>query len=80
MATCHEYYMSVKLLAEYDLEFISFTGGCTGSSKSIHVKMPHCWKSRHSLYVLQLYLSYSLTEEFNFASAKLNHLILYDYP
>ena len=37
--------MSVKLLTEYHLEFLSLKGGCTGSSKSIHVKMPYCWKS-----------------------------------
>ena len=27
------------------LEFLSLKGGCTGSSKSTLVKMPHCWKS-----------------------------------
>ena len=27
------------------LEFLSLKGGCIGSSESIHVKMPHCWKS-----------------------------------
>ena len=37
--------MTVKLLTEHHLEFISLKGGCTGSSKSILVKMPHCWKS-----------------------------------
>ena len=37
--------MIVKLLTERHLEFLSFTGGCTGSSESAHVKMPHCWKS-----------------------------------
>ena len=37
--------MSVKLLTEYHLEFLRLTGGCTGSSESTHVKMPHCWKS-----------------------------------
>ena len=37
--------MSVKLLTEHNLEFLSLTGGCTGSSQSTHVKMPHCWKS-----------------------------------
>ena len=37
--------MSVKLLTEQHLEFLSLTGGCTGSSESTHVKMPHCWKS-----------------------------------
>ena len=25
--------------------FLSITGGCTGSSESTLVKMPHCWKS-----------------------------------
>ena len=35
----------VRLLIEYYLEFRSSKGGCTGSSESIHVKMPHCWKS-----------------------------------
>ena len=28
------------------LEFICLTGGCTGSSESTLVKMPHCWKLR----------------------------------
>ena len=38
--------MSVKLLTEHHLEFLRLKGGCTGWSESIHVKMPHCWKSR----------------------------------
>ena len=37
--------MSVKLLTEHRLEFLSLKGGCRGSSESTHVKMPHCWKS-----------------------------------
>ena len=36
--------MSVKLLTEQHLEFLSLTGGCTGSSESTLVKIPHCWK------------------------------------
>ena len=40
-----EYSMTVQLLAEQHLEFLSFTGGCACSSESVHVKMPHCWKS-----------------------------------
>ena len=36
--------MSVKLLTEHHLEFLSLKGGCKGSSESTHVKMPHCWK------------------------------------
>ena len=39
-----EYSLNVKLLTEHDLEFLSLKGGCTGSSESTLVKMPHCWK------------------------------------
>ena len=38
-------FLTVKLLTELNLEFLSLKGGLTGSSKSTHVKMPHCWKS-----------------------------------
>ena len=34
--------MSVKLLTEHRLEFVSLKGGCTGSSESTLVRMPHC--------------------------------------
>ena len=37
--------MSVKLLTEHHLEFLSLKGGCAGSSESTLVEMPHCWKS-----------------------------------
>ena len=40
-----EYSMTVKLQTEQHLEFLSLKGGCTGSSESTHVNMPHCWKS-----------------------------------
>ena len=40
-----EYSMSVKLLVEHDLEFLSLKGGCIGSSESTLVKIPLCWKS-----------------------------------
>ena len=33
--------MTVKVLTE----FLSLKGGCTGSSESTLVKLPHCWKS-----------------------------------
>ena len=36
--------MIVKLLTEHHLEFLSLKGGCTFSSESTLVKMPHCWK------------------------------------
>ena len=41
--------MSVKLLTEHHLEFRSLKGGCTGSSESTFVKIPHCWKSMSRL-------------------------------
>ena len=37
--------MIVKLLTEYQLDFLSLKGGCTGTSESTLAKMPHCWKS-----------------------------------
>ena len=37
--------MTVNLLTEHYLEFLSLKGGYTGSSESFHVKLPHCWKS-----------------------------------
>ena len=40
-----QYSISVKLLTEHHLEFLGLKGGCTGSSESTIVKMPHCWKS-----------------------------------
>ena len=37
--------MSVKLLTEHHLEFLSVKGHCISLSESALVKMP-CWKSR----------------------------------
>ena len=49
--------MTLKLLTDHHLEFLSLKGGCTGSSVSTHVKMPHCWKSHVTahLYLLGKY-------------------------
>ena len=44
--------MSVKLLTEHHLEFLSLKGGCRGSSESTLVKMPHCWKSHVTAQLL----------------------------
>ena len=50
--------MTIKLLTEHHLEFLSLKGGCTGLPESTLVKMPHCWKSHvtahmsHSSHVL----------------------------
>ena len=40
-----EYSMNIKLLTKHHLEFLILKGGCTGLSESIHVKLPHCWKT-----------------------------------
>ena len=45
--------MSVKLLTEQYLEFLSLKGGCRGSSESTLVKMPHCWKSHVAAHMQQ---------------------------
>ena len=54
--------MNIKLLNEHNLEFLSLKEGYTGSSESIHVKMPYCWKSHdaaHELYIFKIFLKVS---------------------
>ena len=46
-----EYSMTVELLTEHCLEFLSLTGGCTSSSESTLVKMSNCWKSRAAAHL-----------------------------
>ena len=43
--------MTGKLLFEHNFEFLSFKGGCTGSSESTLVKIPHCWKAHVAAHV-----------------------------
>ena len=50
--------MSVKLLTEHHLEFLSLKGCCTGSSESTLVKMSNCWK----LHVTAQYYIFWLVE------------------
>ena len=52
--------MSVKLLTERLVEFLSLIGGCTCSSESTLVKMPHCWKSHVTAH---LYLALAIHTE-----------------
>ena len=47
-----EYSMTVELLTEHCLEFLSLTGGCTVSSESTLVKMSNCWKSRAAAHMV----------------------------
>ena len=50
-----EYSMTVRLLTEHHLEFLSLTGYCTGSSDSTPVKIPHCWKSHVAAQILDYF-------------------------
>ena len=43
--------MNDKLLTEHHLEFLSLKGGCSGSSESTLVKMPHCWKAHVTAHI-----------------------------
>ena len=49
--------MTVKLLTENHLEFLSLKGGCTGSSESTIAKMPLCWKSHVAAHFLVKFLN-----------------------
>ena len=42
----------LKLLNEHHFDFLCLKGGCTGSSKSTFVKMPHCWKSHVTAHLI----------------------------
>ena len=44
--------MSVKLLTEQHLEFLSLKGGCTDSFESTLVKKTHCWISRVTAHIV----------------------------
>ena len=43
--------MILRLLTEHHLEFLSLKRGCTGSSESFLVKIPHCWKSHIAAHI-----------------------------
>ena len=50
--------MTVKLLTEHHLEFLSLKRGYTGLSETTLVKMPHCWKSHITAYTRMTYIYY----------------------
>ena len=47
-----EYSLSVKLLTEHHLEFLSLKGGCRGSTESTMIKMQHCWKTHATAHIV----------------------------
>ena len=60
--------MTVKLLTEHHLEFLSSKVGCTSSFKSRFVKMLHCWKSHVAAHIrfLQTILSGQSVIQYHF--------------
>ena len=56
--------MSVKLLTEHRLEYLSLKGGCTGSSESTVVKMQHCWKAHITAHERTLFSRIALKDIF----------------
>ena len=48
-----DYSVTVKLLTEHHMEFLSLNGGCTGWFESTLVNMPHCWKSHIASNILR---------------------------
>ena len=44
--------MTLRLLTEHHLEFLSLKGGCTGLSEYTLVEKPHCWKSHVLAHIL----------------------------
>ena len=49
--------LSVKLLTEQHLEFLSLKEDCTGWSESIHGKIPHCWESHVASYIMFTFIT-----------------------
>ena len=47
----HEYYMTLELLNERRLDFLSLMRGCKGSPESTILKIPQCWKSHVVAYI-----------------------------
>ena len=58
--------MTVTLLIEHHLAFLSLKGGCIGSSESTAEKMPHCygrpWPAVYINFVLKIHQIQVLTE------------------
>ena len=60
--------MTLRRLTEHHLEFLSLIGGCTSSSESPLVKMPHFWKF-HALAQLFCFSTSVLTSKHSFTLA-----------
>ena len=65
---------SVKLLTEHHLELLSFIGGCTVSSWSTLVKMPHCLQLHAAAQLL-----FPVSSLFFFHSSSSSYFLLNTY-
>ena len=63
--------MTVMLLTEHNLEFLSLKGGCTGSSESIHLFMPKC-------HIIGNYMSRLICECFHMGAHILGYLTCFN--
>ena len=70
-----EYSMTVKLQSKHHLEIISLKGGCTGSSESTLVKIPHCWKSHVAAHLSMAINHYQQRTQFLWSL----HIVNYHY-
>ena len=59
--------MSVMLLTDHNLEFLSLKGGCTGSSESTLVKMPHCWRLHVAAHIVFFFQNLLPDQEYVYA-------------
>ena len=66
--------MTVKLLTE-QLEFLSLTRGCTGSSESTLVKMLQCWKSHDAAQIITPISSFDMELSFDEKDKKVPHTL-----
>ena len=64
--------MSVKLLTEHHLEFLSLKIGCAGSFECTLVKMPHCWKSHVAAQLCSMLCTYQVVTHVSFNR---NHIL-----
>ena len=69
-----KYSMTVKLLTEQHLEFLSLKGSWRGSSASTVVKMTHCWKPHAAAHIKKMN-AHSTSDEFSDRSQVMGQIL-----
>ena len=72
-----EYPMSLRLLTEHHSAPLSLKGGCTGSSESTLVRMPHCWKTYVTAHITCIQLTVQLTNKYKEMGSRRKPLCFY---